>query len=1106
MPSHTSLDQLIGTKAAEFAKEIRIVAATADKEEEIRIAAEKQLGFIQKEAGIKLEGKHEFTVASGRVDSVYDRVIIEYKNPASPSARIGSRIDSPGTKKVIEQIKSRFFDMRVELHQPLNSLFGVGLDGNYFVFIRYRDDKWHVQEPVEVTRYSSERFLWALFNLGTKGKPFAPDYLARDFGSTSTIAQDGIRILYRTLLASEHPKTETFFQQWKILFSEVCGYDIENPSDKIKDLAKSYGIPVRGVKSAELLFALHTYYAIFMKFLAAEIISFFHQVPSPIQKMVNAATTNKLRREAEDVEAGGIFRHLNIKNFLEGDIFSWYTSEWSDHVATLIRGMVSRLDDYNPGTLSEDPAGTRDLLKRLYHELFPKSVRHDLGEYYTPDWLADHVLSDLGVDGDPDRRLLDPACGSGTFLVMAINRVRKWFEEHREQCSFDEGGLGRKLLSNVVGFDLNPIAVMAARTNYLIAIRELIPHLDAVEIPIYLADSVVTPAEYADLFAGAEKTAKVPCSACKPPHLLVPKEIATSSEQVAKYSDILQHCVSVELSADEFIEQCIDENIAVGETELHKALYEELVKLQKAKKNGVWARIIKNAFAPLFAGKFDYVAGNPPWVNWEHLPSEYRKISAGIWNKYDLQGPLAIKKRQQSDKAKTDVSILMTYVAADKYLKPSGKLGFVITRSVFQSELGGWHFRKFELPDNTELRVRAVSDLDPLKPFQGQAGNVTSTFVLTRGEKTEYPVSWIVWRSKPSESINEDMSLGEVVGHSERLEWTARPIDIHQRQSAWIFGEEKAIGVLVRTLKPSYYAVYAREGINTRGANGVFFVDAWMRNRQLFIANRPGDGDDPNLERIESSVESTYVYPLLRGRDVRRWHAEPSTYLVLPHNEENPSNPVAFANLPAKTQGFLSKFKDKLSGRKKFRNFDPTGKMWHALYSVLEATFAPHKVVWREMAAGAIAAVVDSARLPNGEVKIIIPDHKLFVIPCVSSEEAHFIAGIFNSVIGMYLIKSYALATGISTHVLERLPIPEFDPGDELHRRISQTAYDCSRCAQLDSPVGSLERELDQIVAELLGIDAADLRVIHEALNIITGSADLAETANTEAHGHEGIS
>jgi hypothetical protein len=223
MSRNESLDELISKNAAEFANRIKAVAAKADKEEEIRIEAERQLAFIEKATGVKLEGKHEFTVASGRVDSVYDRVVIEYKNPASPGSRIGTKADSPGSRKVIEQIKKRFFDMRSEHGQPLNTLFGVGIDGNHFIFVRFRDDKWQVQEPVEVNRHSAERFLWALFNLGQKGKPFSPEYLAGDFGSEARLAQDGIRALYSAIVATDHPKAQMFFSQWKILFGEVCG-------------------------------------------------------------------------------------------------------------------------------------------------------------------------------------------------------------------------------------------------------------------------------------------------------------------------------------------------------------------------------------------------------------------------------------------------------------------------------------------------------------------------------------------------------------------------------------------------------------------------------------------------------------------------------------------------------------------------------------------------------------------------------------------------------------------------------------------------------------------------------------------------------------------
>jgi hypothetical protein len=716
--SYQSLDETISKHATVLAGQLRRTAASASKEEEIRIAAVTELAFIQREARIELEGRHEFTIGTGRADSVYDCVIIEYKNPASAD-KLSARSEESGNQKVVEQLKRRFYYMRTEFGRPLNTMFGVGCDGNYFIFVRFRDDKWEIQDPVEVNSHSTERFLWALFNLGTRGKAFSPEYLARDFGADAKLAQEGIRALYDTICTTTDPKAQTFFQQWKILFGEVCGYDVNTPSDKMEKLGESYGVydPLR---PAELLFALHTYYALFMKLLASEIVTFFHKLPTPLQKIIQAGTSNKLKREMEDLEAGSIFRHLNITNFLEGDLFAWYTTAWCDSIEQLIRDMGAKLDGYNPGTLSEDPAGSRDLLKKLYQQLFPQTVRHDLGEYYTPDWLTEHVFNKLEYTGDPEKRLLDPACGSGTFLVTAINRIRKWYDDNRERCPYSESELCQKILQNIIGFDLNPLAVMAARTNYLIAIRDLVGHVGSVEIPVYLCDSIMTPSEYSELTTGRLGDAQeLQTSAAK---FLIPTEIATSHDYLAKYVEQLEFCVRNGYSPEEFIERCRDEALPVTIENLHTNLYNTLVKLDNENKNGVWARIIKNSFAPLFIDPVDYVAGNPPWVNWEHLPTDYRDSIKSLWVKYNLFSLSGSAGRLGG--GKKDLSMLFVYSGVDNYLLDGGKLGFVITQTVFKTKGAGDGFRTFTYHEEEKkiyLDVLSVDDMriyNPLKARQ----------------------------------------------------------------------------------------------------------------------------------------------------------------------------------------------------------------------------------------------------------------------------------------------------------------------------------------------------------------------------------------------------
>jgi len=611
-----TIEECIQTHADRVAELIPGIARDAQSEEDLRHGVNTLIDWFLSDAGIQVKGRHEYGLAGGQVDSKYGGVIIEYKAPHG-TGRIGDSLDAAGTQAVVQQIKQRFRDFRKEEGIDPKRIFAVGCDGNHFVFVRQRRKKFEVERPQPVTPHTVTRLLRALVSLGARASSFTPEKLAEVFGSESHLAQKGVRSIYDAIAEMEAPKALTFFNQWKLLFGEVCGYDVEGRSAKIQKLGDHYG--VRRAQPAPLLFAVHTYYAIFMKLLAAQITSSFSPIGLSVLKQCRSAPTSAaLRDEMAKLEQGGIWSQMGITNFLEGDLFSWYLSAWDETIEGAVRGLVDAFDDFDPDTLSVDPAESRDLLKKLYQNLFPKSVRHDLGEYYTPDWLAEHVLNELGYDGDPDKRLLDPACGSGTFLVMAINRVKAWFDEHRADCGYREDELVKKILSNIIGFDLNPLAVMAARTNYLMALRDLLRHAGQVELPVYLCDSIMTPAEYGGLLVGERTDRRIIRTAAGEFH--IPTDVARDRETMGAYAEALEFCVRNGYETEEFVDYCANKGIAFEDANLHRALYEQLRQLDAGNQNGIWARIIKNAFAPLFIGRVDYVAGNPPWVNWESLP------------------------------------------------------------------------------------------------------------------------------------------------------------------------------------------------------------------------------------------------------------------------------------------------------------------------------------------------------------------------------------------------------------------------------------------------------------------------------------------------------
>ncbi len=97
------------------------------------------------------------------------------------------------------------------------------------------------------------------------------------------------------------------------------------------------------------------------------------------------------------------------------------------------------------------------------------------------------------------------------------------------------------------------------------------------------------------------------------------------------------------------------------------ALDRKLLDLDIMGKNRIWARIPKNGFAAIFVGKFDFVAGNPPWVNWQSLAAECRLATQPLWEKYRLHAR-AEKAQFELGKQKRAFSMLFTYACEDNYL------------------------------------------------------------------------------------------------------------------------------------------------------------------------------------------------------------------------------------------------------------------------------------------------------------------------------------------------------------------------------------------------------------------------------------------------------
>ncbi|MCD6595449.1 N-6 DNA methylase [bacterium] len=1056
-------------------------AAKYTNEANVRSNCNKAIQEFVDKAGLKIECINEYSVGRGRIDSKWGDVFIEYKSDRSPSGKITEDENAPGTKAVIEQIKSRFIAFVNESplfeEDILKRLFGVGLDGNTIVYVRNINNNWDIS-VLPVTQVTVEKLLYALVSVDKAGLRYTPENLASDFGAESEVAINCVNALYKVLEDSDNPKVETLFKQWKIHFGEVCGYDIEGNSSAFNELAKIYHL--HDGKPAELLFAVQTYYAIFMKLLAAEIINAFTGDFSEVRKLEDAADYEILQEIFKNLENGGLWKQKGYTNFLEGNIFLWYTDVWSDELARTLREMIRKLSHYDPVSLSTNPKESQDLLKKLYHDLLPRSVRHNLGEYYTPDWLAEYVLDEIGYDGNPDKRILDPACGSGTFLVLIIKRIRQWYSENRFECGFSEAELIKKIAKNVIGFDLNPLAVLAARTNYIVSIRSYLKQIGGIEIPVYLADSISTPAEKDDLFK--KHYLYLTIAPFKNP-LKIPMDIAFERETLAKYASILESCLA-DYDADEFIERCEVGGLELQQKNAHRELFKKLQDLHKTNKNGVWARIIKNFFAPLFVAQkpVDYIAGNPPWVNWENLPEDYRDKTKIEWVKYGL---FSLKGQEaRLGGGKKDLSMIFTYSCVDNYLKMGGKLGFVITQSVFKTKGAGDGFRNFfydSKKGRIYLKPLSVADMSSFQPFYGATNRTAVIAIEKTKKKFDYPINYTIWKKTVKGKISPEEEYAIVKKITARKTVSAIPVDEKKLNSPWLTAPTDALKGIKKVIGKSDDTAHA--GCST-WLNGVYWVEVLEKfpNGNLLIRNLHNVGKI-KVKKVEAVVEPDFVYPLLRGRDVKKWIAKESCSILM---VQDPDKRVGIPEYEMKinwpnTFDYFTKFEDILRRRPGFKKYFKETDAFYTMYNVTTDTMSPVKVMWRQMITKIRMVVVDEGDFE----KMPMTQHVVSFVGFEDSLEANYFCSMGNSSPVSLINECYSTGKSFGApHILKYIGIPKFDSSDERHIRLAELSEKCHAAAKTNDTetIEDCEKEIDQIAADIWGITDKELKAIQEAI------------------------
>jgi type I restriction-modification system DNA methylase subunit len=180
-----------------------------------------------------------------------------------------------------------------------------------------------------------------------------------------------------------------------------------------------------------------------------------------------------------------LFEHLQTK--FNGDLFPVTEEEKRSvngthlhsihelfHGTDMITGQTTLWRPYDFGIIPIE------FISAIYEEFLHAEDGQDAtsvdGVYYTPHNLVEFILNEIlpwpsPKDHKYDLKILDPACGSGVFLVDSYRRlIERWIYTHNKKISPEE--LKKILVTTIFGIDKNPDAIKVATFSLYLALMD----------------------------------------------------------------------------------------------------------------------------------------------------------------------------------------------------------------------------------------------------------------------------------------------------------------------------------------------------------------------------------------------------------------------------------------------------------------------------------------------------------------------------------------------------------------------------------------------------------------------------------------------------------
>lgn len=727
--------------------------------------------------------------------------------------------------------------------------------------------------------------------------------------------------------------------------------------------------------------------------------------------------------------SGTEFQQAQIHGVVEADFFDWVVQVdgGQEFVAELGR-RIARFD----WTKVE-----HDVLKILYESVIAPEERQRLGEYYTPDWLADRVVAATVTD-PLGSRVADPSCGSGTFLFHAIRRYLRAADDAgtASAAAVDE------VTAHVIGMDVHPVAVTLARVTYLLAIgldRLKDGERGPLAIPVYLGDSMQWE-QSRDLIGGVDRVT----ISTEGDSIIAGGGGVLFGDDLVFPRSILGDAGRFDRLVSEMADKALDTsnkkngtlidpvlrrfNITEDEAEILRETFATMRALHKSGKNHIWGYYVRNLIRPLWLAepdnRVDVLVGNPPW-----LP--YAKMTAAMQESYKK---LAKPRNLLTDglgAASRDLSTLFVVRAVELYLRPGGAFAFVMPYGILtRKPHTGFRTGKWMTRNSEHLAVEfgvswGLADVTTGFPM-------VSCVVHGKRSASASPIgeaisTWTGYLARPDipwEEAKDKITIGDgaVSAHDAGAVRPESPYKKEFRQGA--------------VLAPQMVLFVREVPAGPLGAGA---------GRVSVTSNRSTYEPKPwkHLAAISATVETKFVRPTYLGMTVLPYRTLEPRRTVLPVNDADVLEESAIDDHPGLKSWWDQA--EELWGANKSES--DKGKLldridFHGQLSA-QLPVASIRVVYTKTGNKLAAAIVRDSRA--------IIDFSLYWAEVSTESEARYLCAVLNSGTVLERVKPLQTLGLYGARHFDKyvflVPFPKYDNTDDLHLEIASLGEKAEKLA-----------------------------------------------------------